>query len=73
MAIIGNITLFLEKTTSVELLTAMRGQISNAFLVGQIIGLLGFGILIDKLGRKVGALYDVTTSSWHWNFNNGLW
>ncbi|CZR57757.1 related to GIT1-Glycerophosphoinositol transporter also able to mediate low-affinity phosphate [Phialocephala subalpina] len=58
MAVIGNITLFLQKTIGVDVLTnEMRGQISNSFLIGQIMGLLGFGILIDRMGRKVGALF----------------
>lgn len=58
MAVIGNVTLFLQKTIGADVLTTeMRGQISNAFLIGQIVGLLGFGMLIDRLGRKVGALF----------------
>lgn len=58
MAVIGNVTLFLQKTIGADVLTTeMRGQISNSFLIGQIFGLLGFGVLIDRMGRKIGALF----------------
>lgn len=34
----------------------MYSRLSNAFLVGMIIGMLGFGVLADQLGRKTGAV-----------------
>lgn len=58
MAVIGNITLFLQKTIGSDILTnQLRGQISNSFFIGQILGLVGFGVIIDRMGRKIGALF----------------
>jgi MFS family permease len=34
----------------------MYSRLSNAFLIGMIIGMLGFGVLADQLGRKTGAV-----------------
>lgn len=34
----------------------MYSRLSNAFLVGMIIGMIGFGVLADQLGRKTGAV-----------------
>jgi MFS family permease len=29
---------------------------SNAFLIGEIFGMLGFGLVVDRLGRKTGVV-----------------
>jgi MFS family permease len=34
----------------------MKGRITNAYLIGEIIGMLGFGFIIDRFGRKVGVI-----------------
>jgi MFS family permease len=39
-----------------SLTTAVAARLSNAFMVGMIIGMLSFGYISDKLGRKTGAV-----------------
>jgi MFS family permease len=34
----------------------MASRLSNAFLVGMIVGMLLFGFVADQLGRKTGAV-----------------
>ena len=34
----------------------MASRLSNAFLIGMIIGMIGFGVVVDQLGRKTGAV-----------------
>ena len=34
----------------------MYSRLSNAFLIGMIVGMLGFGVVADQLGRKTGAV-----------------
>lgn len=38
----------------------MYSRLSNAFLVGMIIGMLAFGFVADQLGRKTGAVATTT-------------
>lgn len=40
----------------------MYSRLSNAFLVGMIIGMLLFGCIVDQLGRKTGAVATVRFS-----------
>lgn len=35
---------------------AIYTRLSNAFLIGMIIGMLFFGVIVDQLGRKTGAM-----------------
>lgn len=34
----------------------MYSRLSNAFIIGMIVGMLGFGYISDRLGRKSGAV-----------------
>lgn len=38
------------------LTSTIYSRISNAFLIGMIIGMLSFGVVVDQLGRKTGAV-----------------
>lgn len=35
---------------------AMYSRLSNAFLIGMIVGMLGLGYIVDRQGRKTGAV-----------------
>ncbi|TPX09137.1 uncharacterized protein E0L32_001600 [Thyridium curvatum] len=58
-AVIGSLTLLLKTLYPEALTTSMRSRLSNAFLIGMIVGMIGFGVVVDQLGRKTGAV--VTT------------
>ncbi|PYH49321.1 major facilitator superfamily transporter [Aspergillus saccharolyticus JOP 1030-1] len=55
-SIIGNLELIMEVIYPDALTTAVASRLSNAFMVGMIIGMLSFGYVSDKLGRKTGAV-----------------
>ncbi|KAI0602683.1 metabolite transport protein [Biscogniauxia sp. FL1348] len=55
-AIIGNIELILAVLYPDALTTAIYTRLSNAFLIGMIVGMLFFGVIVDQLGRKTGAV-----------------
>lgn len=55
-SIIGNIELIMGVIYPDSLTTAVAARLSNAFMVGMIIGMLSFGYISDKLGRKTGAV-----------------
>ena len=38
------------------LTSTMTSRLSNSFMIGMIIGMLGFGVVADQLGRKTGAV-----------------
>ncbi|KAJ6160312.1 hypothetical protein N7470_003708 [Penicillium chermesinum] len=59
-SIIGNIELLMQVIYPDTLTTAVASRLSNAFMVGMIIGMLGFGYISDKLGRKTGAVLTTT-------------
>lgn len=59
-SIIGNIELIMGKIYPESLTTDVAARLSNAFMVGMIIGMLGFGYISDKLGRKTGAVLTTT-------------
>lgn len=59
-AIIGNIELIMGVIYPEALTTAVASRLSNAFMVGMIIGMLSFGYIADKLGRKSGAVMTTT-------------
>ncbi|RAH64747.1 MFS general substrate transporter [Aspergillus aculeatinus CBS 121060] len=55
-SIIGNLELIMGVIYPNALTTAVASRLSNAFMVGMIIGMLSFGYISDKLGRKTGAV-----------------
>ena len=59
-SIIGNIELLMAVIYPKSLTTAVAARLSNAFMVGMIIGMLSFGYISDKLGRKTGAVLTTT-------------
>lgn len=54
-SIIGNLSLIFGVLYP-DLSATMYSRLSNAFLIGMIIGMLGFGWVSDRLGRKSGAV-----------------
>jgi MFS family permease len=36
--------------------SAIKTRLSNSYLIGEIVGMLFFGILIDRLGRTTGVV-----------------
>ncbi|EXJ95778.1 hypothetical protein A1O1_00902 [Capronia coronata CBS 617.96] len=59
-SVIGNVELLFAVLYPEALTDAMYSRLSNAFLVGMIIGMLGFGFVADQLGRKTGAVLTTT-------------
>ncbi|KKA21753.1 hypothetical protein T310_4202 [Rasamsonia emersonii CBS 393.64] len=55
-SIIGNLELIMAVIYPHSLTTAVASRLSNAFMVGMIIGMLSFGYIADKMGRKTGAI-----------------
>jgi MFS family permease len=55
-SIIGNLELILAVIYPDTLTTSVASRLSNGFIVGMIIGMLMFGYIADKLGRKTGAV-----------------
>jgi MFS family permease len=35
----------------------IKTRMSNAYLIGEIFGMLGFGYIIDKIGRRTGVFF----------------
>ncbi|ORX47446.1 MFS general substrate transporter [Hesseltinella vesiculosa] len=56
--IIGAVKLCLEEIygSSVLKTNQMGTRISNALLIGNIVGMIAFGLIIDRLGRKFGIV-----------------
>lgn len=55
-AVIGNIQILMKVLYPEALTDTIYSRLSNAFLVGMIIGMLFFGVIVDQLGRKTGAV-----------------
>lgn len=55
-AVIGNVELLLAVLYPDALTDSIYSRLSNAFLVGMILGMLFFGVVVDQLGRKTGAV-----------------
>ncbi|KAJ4861865.1 sugar transporter domain-containing protein [Trichoderma breve] len=55
-AVIGNVELLLGAIYPDDLTNSIYSRLSNAFLIGMIIGMLFFGVVVDQLGRKTGAV-----------------
>lgn len=53
---IGNVELLLGVIYPDALTSSIYSRLSNAFLIGMIIGMLFFGVIVDQLGRKTGAV-----------------
>jgi MFS family permease len=34
----------------------MKARLSNSYLIGEIFGMLFFGVLIDRIGRRTGII-----------------
>ncbi|POS69629.1 major facilitator superfamily transporter [Diaporthe helianthi] len=59
-AVIGNVELLLAVLYPEALTDAIYDRLSNAFLIGMILGMLLFGVVVDQLGRKTGAVATTT-------------
>ena len=55
-AVIGNLQLLLKVIYPDALTDEIYSRLSNSFLIGMIIGMLFFGVIVDQLGRKTGAV-----------------
>ncbi|KAF9874382.1 major facilitator superfamily transporter [Colletotrichum karsti] len=55
-AVIGNVELLLAILYPDDLTSTIYQRLSNAFLIGMIVGMLLFGVIVDQLGRKTGAV-----------------
>ncbi|KAL1305265.1 hypothetical protein AAFC00_002176 [Neodothiora populina] len=55
-SVIGNLELLLAISYPEALTSNIQTRLSNAFMVGMIVGMLGFGVIADQLGRKTGAV-----------------
>lgn len=55
-AVVGNVQVILKIMYPEALTSAMYSRLSNAFLIGMIVGMLLFGYFVDQIGRKAGAV-----------------
>ncbi|KAJ4183292.1 hypothetical protein NW755_009782 [Fusarium falciforme] len=55
-AVIGNVQLIMKVLYPDALTSSISTRLSNAFLIGMIIGMLFFGLIVDQFGRKTGAV-----------------
>lgn len=55
-AVQSNLNLLLTVIYPDALSKSMKARLSNAFLIGMIVGMVGFGVVVDQLGRKTGAV-----------------
>lgn len=55
-ALMGQLLLLLTVLHPDTLNVATQSQLTNAFIIGLIIGMLAFGFISDRLGRKSGAV-----------------
>lgn len=55
-AVMSNLNLMLTVIYPDTLSSNMKSRLSNAFLIGMIVGMVGFGVVVDLLGRKTGAV-----------------
>ncbi|UNI22740.1 hypothetical protein JDV02_008603 [Purpureocillium takamizusanense] len=56
-AVIGNVELLLAVLYPDALTPSIYTRLSNAFLIGMIVGMLFFGVVVDQIGRKTGAVF----------------
>jgi hypothetical protein len=55
-AVMSNLNLMLTVLYPDTLSSDMKARLSNAFLIGMIVGMVGFGVVVDQIGRKTGAV-----------------
>ncbi|KAL1889385.1 hypothetical protein Sste5346_008952 [Sporothrix stenoceras] len=55
--IIGYMNLVLAKLYPVTFTSIIKTRLSNAYLIGEIFGMLFFGCAIDRLGRRTGIIF----------------
>lgn len=55
--VVGYMNLVMTQLYPNEFTTAIKTRLSNAFLIGEIFGMLFFGWAIDKLGRRTGIVW----------------
>lgn len=55
--IVGHMNPLLSKLYPGEYTSSIKTSMSNAFLIGEVFGMLFFGWAIDKLGRKSGIFW----------------
>lgn len=55
-ALMGQLLLLLTALYPDTLNVATQSQLTNAFIIGLILGMLAFGFISDRLGRKSGAV-----------------
>jgi MFS family permease len=55
-AVMSNLNLMLTVIYPNTLSSDMKARLSNAFLIGMIVGMVGFGVVVDQIGRKTGAV-----------------
>ncbi|CAI6300015.1 unnamed protein product [Periconia digitata] len=55
-ALMGQLLLLLTLIYPESLDVATQAQLTNAFIIGLILGMLAFGFVSDRLGRKAGAV-----------------
>lgn len=55
-SVVNLINVFFAALYPVQFTSTMSTRISNSLLVGAIIGQIGFGLISDRIGRKVGLL-----------------
>ncbi|KAF2738621.1 MFS general substrate transporter [Polyplosphaeria fusca] len=55
-ALMGQLLLLFTELYPDTLTTATQSQLTNAFIIGLILGMLAFGFISDRLGRKSGAV-----------------
>ncbi|KAI5480317.1 metabolite transport protein [Pseudohyphozyma bogoriensis] len=55
-AIIGNLDLVLSALYPVSFTSDIYTRVSNAFLIGEVFGMLFFGVLVDVISRKTGVI-----------------
>ncbi|ERS99616.1 uncharacterized protein SPSK_09037 [Sporothrix schenckii 1099-18] len=55
--IIGYMNLILAELYPVAFTSIIKTRLSNAYLIGEIFGMLFFGYAIDRLGRRTGIIF----------------
>ncbi|EGP89806.1 uncharacterized protein MYCGRDRAFT_35932 [Zymoseptoria tritici IPO323] len=79
-ALMGQLGLLLTVIYPDTLSVAMQSQLTNAFIIGLILGMLAFGFISDRLGRRSGAVLTtlflsvgiVMSAASHGTSDNGL-
>ena len=56
-AVVGYLNLLFAEIYAPDVFNStVKTRLSNAFLIGEIVGMLGFGAIIDQIGRKTGVV-----------------